>query len=122
VSKSIQPTKQPSDSSDIVLETSPKQSSSQIGCLLRVTWMLVGNIALFAAVASISRQPAWTFSILDVIYFGIVVAVIAARFADITWFDGTTVKNEPVTRSTFIRYSAVLVSLACLLWLAAHAI
>jgi hypothetical protein len=96
--------------------TSQEQKRVQAGCLLRFLWMLIGNIALLATAAFISREPPWTFSIADGIFGALVIALIGIRFADITWFQGTTAKNEPATRAHWIRYSIGLVIVAVVIW------
>jgi len=98
------------------------QQRAQIGCLLRLLWMFAGNIGLLAAAAAISNQPAWTYSIMDGAFLLIVLALIGVRYADITWFEGTTAKNEPATRTHFVRYTIGLLLFAGLIWFVAHSI
>jgi hypothetical protein len=84
--------------------------------------MGIGNIGLMVAAAVISGQPPWTFSIADGAFFLIVVALIGIRYLDITRFEGTTTKNEPATRTTWIRYSIGLTLFAVAIWLAVQSV
>jgi hypothetical protein len=103
-------------------KTPQELKRDQIGCLLRVFWMFVGNGALLTAAALISNQPPWTFSIVDGAYFLIVLALIGTRYFDITRFNGTTAKNRPATRVHFIRYSTGLVLVASVMWVAMQSV
>jgi hypothetical protein len=102
--------------------TQQGQKQAQIGCLLRICWVLIGNVALLALAAVISRQPPWSFSIADGAFFLIVVALIGIRYLDITRFEGTTANNEPATRATWVRYSVGLILLAAVIWIAVQSV
>jgi len=88
------------------------------GCLLRLFWMVAGNLALLALILSIFRQGG--FSFLDAIYWLVVGALAATRYVDIRRFAGMTVHGTPATMTDFRRYGARLLIVATGLWVAVH--
>ncbi|MGH9147011.1 MAG: hypothetical protein ACRD1Q_09900 [Vicinamibacterales bacterium] len=68
------------------------------GCLLRLFWMAIGNLALLVLILSISNQQGFT--LLDGLYWVVVTALASARYIDITRFAGLTVDGTPRLRST----------------------
>lgn len=96
----------------------PNTYTQPAGCLLRMFWMAAGNLALFLMVVLIVQRRG--FSILDGVYWLIVAALIAARYVDITRFDGLTASAEPATRRDLGRYALGLVVAATAVWLVAH--
>jgi hypothetical protein len=88
------------------------------GCLLRLFWMAFGNLALFmVAVVIIGRRA---FSVLDGAYWLIVVALLAARYADIAVFAGRTTEGAPASMQHFRQYAFRLLIIAALSWGGAH--
>lgn len=88
------------------------------GCLLRLFWMALGNLALLGAAAFIGRRGA--FSFLDAIYWLVVIALGAARYFDVVRFHGQTIEGEAATRDDLRRYLVRLLVLAIVLWAVAH--
>lgn len=88
------------------------------GCLLRLFWMVAGNLALFALVLAIFNRGG--FSLLDGAYWLVVVALAASRYLDIRRFAGLTVDGTPATMAHFSRYGARLLIVATGLWVAVH--
>ena len=95
---------------------------STAGSLLRMFWLAYGNAGLLIAAALVSKQPPWTYTVTDAIYGALVVALLLARFLDITRFGGLTSNNEPATKGHLVRYSVGLVVIATLLWIGAQSI
>jgi hypothetical protein len=88
------------------------------GCLLRLFWMAIGNLALFMiAILIIQRR---SFSAFDMAYWLIVVALIVVRYVDITRFDGRTASAEPATLRHFRRYALGLLVSAGSVWTGVH--
>jgi hypothetical protein len=56
----------------------------------------------------------------DAAYLGVVLALLAARYVDITRFNGMTAKAEPATRAHLTRYSIGLGILAAAVWILAR--
>lgn len=88
------------------------------GCLLRLFWTAVGNLALLALVFSISRQHGFT--LFDGVYWVVVVALAGARYLEITRFGGLTVEGMPATMQHFRRYATRLFLVALVLWIGTH--
>ena len=93
-----------------------------MGDLLRMFWLLAGNIGLAILGALISKQAPWTFSTLDGLFWGLVVALLAARYFDITRFGGLTASNEPANTGHWVRYAIKLVVISALLWVGAQCV
>jgi len=102
-----------------VPEKVPPQSGSSIGCLFRVIW-IVGILPLGILAANMGIERRTSLSIVDLVFWCLVAALIGARFADVKWFKGTTAKGEPATMATWLRFSMVLAAISLLIWLAAH--
>lgn len=104
--------------------SNPAESTPQVaydrpeGCLLRLFWMVAGNLALFALVLSIFNQGG--FSLLDGAYWLVVVALAASRYIDIKRFAGLTVHGTPATLGDFRRYGIWLLIVATGLWIVVH--
>jgi hypothetical protein len=90
------------------------------GCLLRLFWMAFGNMALLALTLLIFERHG--FSLLDLAYWGIVVALGSARYADIARFQGLTTSGEPATTQHLRRYLLGLFLATAGLWLLVHAL
>ena len=103
-------------------EQTPSQSeyTPPQGCLLRLFWMAFGNLALLALAAVIFERKA--FSIFDVIYWLLVIALAAARYIDIRRFNGLTIDGEPATTIHLRLYLIKLIILAAVLWSVVHLI
>ena len=104
--------------------SNPAESTPQVtydrpeGCLLRLFWTVAGNLALFAVVLSIFNQD--SFSLLDVVYWAVVVALAVSRYIEITRFAGQTLDGKPGTLADFRRYGIWLLAVATGLWISVH--
>ena len=88
------------------------------GCLLRLFWTAVGNLALLALIYSISTQQG--FSLLDAVYWLVVAAIATARYLDIARFRGQTLAGAPATVHHFRRYALWLFLVGLALWIGTH--
>lgn len=80
--------------------------------------MAFGNLALFMiGILIIQRR---SFSIFDMAYWLVVVALIVVRYVDITRFGGRTASAEPATLGHFQRYALGLVVGAASVWAGVH--
>ena len=88
--------------------------------ILRVYWMLLGNAALVLSVLNSNRFP----SVL--IHAGacalVVASIIAARYADIRYFNGLTADGEPATMQIFKRFAWRITGFGLILWLIAYGV
>ncbi|MBM4037959.1 MAG: hypothetical protein FJ290_05545 [Planctomycetes bacterium] len=103
-------------------ETLPKPADSVSGCLVRLAWMLFGNVALFVAGTFIARHTTGFLSLADAGFWAVVALMIGVRRVDIARFKGQTVMGEAATMSHWRRYVAVLLLVALVGWGLAHGI
>ncbi len=90
------------------------------GCLPRLFWMGVGNIALVMAALAISKSAGW--SIWDLAFWLTVGLLIGARYIDLVRFRGTTIHGEPATTAHVKRYALILVVVGTVVWAVARAL
>lgn len=93
---------------------------SPAGCLLRLFWLLLGNAALVLVVLQLLLHPGGWFSGLDAVYWSVVVLIVAARYADICYYKGTTAEGKPSTLEDWRRYTFIIVLSASAAWLTVH--
>lgn len=104
--------------------TNPSEHGQQVhydnpqGCLLRLFWMAIANLALLVLVLSISNQQGFT--LLDGMYWLIVSSAAGARYVDISRFGGLTVDGTPASMTHFRRYVMSLFLVALGLWIGTH--
>jgi len=101
---------------DSVPDTAEPQPA--VGCLLRLFWMMFGNVALLLAGMQVAASE--RIGGADAIYGAVVLALILARYADVTWFRGMTNQAEPATKTHLRKYVLALVAVALLGWVAAR--
>jgi hypothetical protein len=89
------------------------------GCLLRVFWMLVGNLLLLAAAYAITQSPR-LLGPADAFFWLAFGSLLAARYADVKHFQGRTAEGEPATMADWRRYAALLGGISLGVWLVAH--
>jgi hypothetical protein len=82
--------------------------------------MLIGNGALVLLGLAIAGQSAQLISLKDAAYWSLVPLVVAARYLDITRFEGATVYGEPATLQHWKRYALGFLVVSAALWLGAH--
>lgn len=94
------------------------ESPGCLATLVRLSWLVLGNGAL--ALLALLIAQAGRFSVRDVLYWGVVVAMIALRHLDVTRLHGRTASFEPATLRDWRRYTARLLLVATAAWAAAH--
>lgn len=87
-----------------------RQYHSLLSIFLRIFWMIAGNFGLFALGIVIRREPAP--GLFDGLFWGMVVALIGARWADIALLHGDRADGRPATMQDFVRYVMMLVGIA----------
>jgi hypothetical protein len=91
------------------------------GCLVRLGWMMLGNVAmLLTLVAIVLRQGALSYA--DAVFWVIVMSCIGLRYLDIRRFGGLTVTSQSATMAHWRRYVVFLTAVSAAAWGAAHAI
>jgi hypothetical protein len=92
------------------------------GCMLRLFWMVIGNILLFLAALAILERPSRMLGFADLFYWMTVACMLAARYIDIRHFDGRTADGQVATMANWRNYALWVCVAAIVLWLAAHAL
>lgn len=110
--------KRPDERPSSVEYTPQIQYDHMQGCLLRLFWTAVGNLALLALIYSISTRQG--FSLLDAVYWLVVAALATARYLEITRYRGQTLEGTPATLKHFRRYALWLGVVALALWIGSH--
>jgi hypothetical protein len=91
------------------------------GCLVRLGWMMAGNVALLFALAAIVQRRG-ALSPADIVFWAIAASCIGLRYLDIRRFNGLTVTSEPATMAHWRRYVVFMVAVSAATWGAAHAL
>jgi len=94
------------------------------GVLLRLYWIGFGNIVLlFLLIFALEREPAFP-SLMDLVYFLVLVSVIGVRYVDIRFYNGTTAEGRLATPGHWRRYALWMSGAGLCAWglarLAAH--
>lgn len=89
-----------------------------IGYVVRLYWMLFGNVALFFA--SLNVVASERLGRADVIYGALTLSLLLARWVDITKLNGMTTRAQPATRADLRRYAIGLLGCALLGWIIAR--
>lgn len=92
------------------------------GCLLRLVWTVAGNAAIYLSLATIAATKPPLPSSLDFVVGVSLILMLAARWLDITRFDGRTLSDEPATLRHWRRYVVMLGSSTVAAWSLAHLI
>ena len=104
-------------------ETGPQTPAESVGCLsiiARVLWLALGNMALLFLLVPIAR--ARSFSYLDVIFWAVVAALLALRFADIRFLKGQNTEGGRATMVDWRRYAVLLTAIAGGAWVVLHTV
>ena len=99
------------------------ETASQItgtGCLVRMTWMVVGNAVLAICAVLIAAPRSGFLTPADAVFWAALLAVIAIRHVDITRLGGQTASGEPATLRHWRRYAFGMTGVAAAVWAAAH--
>jgi hypothetical protein len=91
-----------------------------IGVFLRLTWMVLGNVALAISLFPIAQGRPVFFSIADGVFWAMAAAVAAARFADVRFCGGATVSGTPATMEHVRVHATSLAFVAAIAWGLAH--
>jgi len=92
------------------------------GCLLRLFWMIIGNVILLFCASGIIQHRSSLFSVADAFYWAAVGSLLAARYVDIRHLRGMTGDGDPATMADWHRYAAILGVVSVGLWLVSHAV
>lgn len=92
------------------------------GCLLRLVWSIGGSATIYLVLATIGATRPPLPSSLDFVVGVTLVLMLAARWLDITRYNGRTFGDEPASLRHWYRYAVLLVSSTLAAWSLAHLI
>lgn len=98
-------------------QTISQPETEPTGCLpalLRLTWMMLGNLALILCAAFVAKRTAPV--VMDIAFFAVAGGLIAVRYVDITKFKGQTSEALPATLATWRRYAVLVAIISIGLW------
>jgi hypothetical protein len=102
------------------VETTPTNPAS---VLLRIFWLLAGYIVIAILALFISQSEGTTMlSLMDPALWLVAALMIAARYVDITRYGGATSDGQPATLVHWRRYALLVLAVAAVSWLGAHAV
>lgn len=90
------------------------------GCLARMFWMIGGLVVLIFISLAIFRNSA--FSIYDIAFAVIVMAMILVRLLDIRYLRGETADGQPATIRDWRRYAVRLAASSAGFWAVLHGV
>ena len=97
----------------------PRSPENELGCLLRVYWMILGN-ALLAAAAYKIVQTEGELTLVDLVYWLLVGSLITVRYVDIRFVRGRTSEGQPATMKDWRQYTFGVLAASATLWFVAH--
>jgi hypothetical protein len=100
-------------------EVFTKQSTGT-GCLVRICWLLLGNVAILIAARVIALHKESFWSPTDLAFWIIVAGMIAIRYLDISKLDGLTATGEPASMKHWKVYSLLLTVISLVIWGLSH--
>ncbi len=106
-----------SQNSNVKRSRGADEAHPVISDVCRMIWLALGPVGVVFAGATLWQKPPWTYSTIDLIFWGIVLTTLAARLLDIWASHGNTTDERPATMGDWWRYAAKLVLVACGIWL-----
>ena len=88
--------------------------------LLRLFWMLLGNVILIVSVILIFQGKDWQFHTADAFFWGTVAALVLTRYLDIKFYNGLTASGEPASIANWRKYAITLLISSAAIWILTH--
>ncbi len=96
------------------------QRTSSLGCLARLYWLLLGNVALgVSAIGVFQSRGAWL-SARDILYWALVLSLLCVRYADVRYLGGATATGQPASVRDWRRYAVLVLAASAGLWALMH--
>ena len=99
-----------------------EKHDSILSLILRLFWMLLGNVILIVSAIFILQGKNWQFHTADAFFWGTAVALVLARYLDIKYFNGLNATGEPASMAHWEKYAGLLVICAAAVWVLLHLI
>jgi len=97
---------------------SRSESTGYLPLVLRITWMMIGNLGLFICAVLIAQGVAPV--VTDLLLFLVAGGLITVRYVDITRCEGQTSEGEPATLAHWRRYAGGMLLTSGAMWAAAR--
>lgn len=99
------------------MDTTSKSNTSFQMFAVRLTWAIIGPLALFVMLATMTQDKSGTFNGVDIGYFAILFITIGARYWDFSAGDRNNLMGEMTTHSMLRKYSLNVLILGTGAWL-----
>ena len=103
-------------------DQSTEKYDSIFSLIVRVFWILFGNVILLVSAILIFQRKDWMFHTADVVFWGTVAALVLARYLDIKLYNGLTATGKPASMSHWRKYAVVLLICSVVIWVLLHII
>jgi len=97
-----------------------KPSGGGAAFISRILWFAIIPVALFFVFVFIVKEHAAIPSLLDALYWGLVVALSVIRYVDVRCFRGETGEGKPATMKDWRRFSILVSAVSLPAWVLAH--
>ena len=101
-------------------EQQSQKSSGGAAFLVRISWFAVIPVALFFIFVYIIKEHATFPSVLDAVYWVLVLALSAIRFMDVRYLGGETGEGKPATMKDWRRFSIIIAAVSLPACIVAH--
>lgn len=101
----------------------PVPQITSLGVLLaRITWMLLGPVALLVLMLTIGSSAAGWLTATDLAFFVVLGLMVLARWWEFRSGQGQTAAGEPMTTGDFRGYVLGVLTLGLVVWAGANAV
>ena len=102
-------------------QATDKQGSG-LGIIMRLFWMVFGNLVLFISIMFIFQHEGGVFHTADVVFWITAAALVLVRYLDIKVCGGLTATGLRASMTHWIKYAAILLISSTAVWILAHAV
>jgi len=103
-------------------DQSTEKYDSIFSLIVRIFWMLFGNVILIVSMVLIFQRKDWMFHTADVVFWGTVAALVLARYLDIKLWRGLTATGSPASMAHWRKYVVILLVCSTAAWVILHII
>jgi hypothetical protein len=100
--------------------TTKSEGTNGFGALIRLLWMLIGPFAAAIIAVQIFQKRAG-FGKYDVVFWCLVLLILAVRYVDMRFMNGRTASDEPATPQAYRSYAVKLLAVTIIGWGTLHA-
>ena len=97
-----------------------EKHDSILSLILRLFWMLLGNVILIVSAIFIFQGKDWQFHTADAFFWGTVATLVLFRYLDIKFYNGLTASGEPASMANWRKYAFTLLIFSAAIWRLMH--